>query len=155
MGNKNNFIHGYTRTRLYNTWLNMKQRCLNKNNPHYKYYGGKGVKLCTEWKNDFICFKNWALSNGYEEALTIDRIEVNGNYEPSNCRWITNKKQQNNKTNNRYITYEEETRTLGEWAEQLGFEYKTLQKRIDMGWGTEVAFKLPLQNDRRGYKHES
>lgn len=155
MNNKSNFKHGYKRTRLYNTWLNIKQRCLNKNNPRYKYYGGKGINICREWRDDFATFESWALSNGYDETLTIDRRDVNGDYEPSNCRWITNKKQQNNKSNNRCITYKGETKTLKEWAEYLGFNYKTLQKRINKGWGTKAAFELPLQTDRRGYTHET
>lgn len=158
MGEKYNLKHGhngYERTRLYNTWLNMKQRCLNKNNPRYSNYGGKGVKICYEWLDDFTKFKDWAIGNGYRENLTIDRIDVDGDYEPANCRWISNNQQQNNKTNNRMIEYKGETKTLKEWAKHLGINYKTLQKRIYQGWGVETAFTLPLQTHRRGKMHET
>lgn len=146
MGVIYNKKHGYagkTKERLYNTWLNIKQRCLNSNNPKYHIYGGKGVSIYSEWKDDFIKFKDWALSNGYSDNLTIDRIDVDGNYEPSNCRWITNKEQQNNRSNNVFIEYKGMTKTLQEWSDDLGFCYKTLQKRLNHGWGAERAFSTP------------
>lgn len=101
--------HGFShKERLYSLWLNMKDRCYNKNNSHYNSYGGRGIVVCDEWKNGYISFRNWCISNGYKEEiresgrnnLTIDRIDVNGNYEPSNCRFITNKENCLNKRNN-------------------------------------------------------
>jgi len=86
---KKGLKHGGSRTRLYDIWCNMKQRCYNPGAENYKYYGGKGITVCPEWLNDYIAFKTWALANGYKEGLTIDRIKSNGNYEPSNCQWIT------------------------------------------------------------------
>ena len=86
---------GYTK--LYNTWLRMKGRCCNPKNDRYQYYGARGISVCEEWKNDFAVFREWALSNGYKEGLSIDRINVNGNYCPENCRWITMAEQQRNK----------------------------------------------------------
>ena len=89
--------HGEKQTRLYRIWQNMKNRCRNKNVSCYKYYGGKGVGVCDKWANDFLSFRNWALENGYEENLTIDRIDNDGDYEPSNCRWVTMGVQSRNK----------------------------------------------------------
>lgn len=88
--------HGGKGTRLYRIWCGMKQRCYNPNNPKYKNYGGLGVTICEEWKNDFEKFKKWALSHGYKKDLTIDRINPYGNYEPSNCRWADYKTQNSN-----------------------------------------------------------
>ena len=90
-------IHGQTNTRFYRIWCGMKSRCYNKKNPHFHLYGGRGIKVCNEWLKDFQTFYDWAIANGYADNLTLDRINVNGNYEPSNCRWITRKEQNNNK----------------------------------------------------------
>lgn len=110
------YKHGLYRTRLYKTWHNMIQRCSNKNNIHFKNYGGRGIKVCDDWKNDFLSFYNWAINNGYKDNLTIDRIDVNGNYEPSNCRWVTMKEQSNNRTSNHLITFNNETHNMMEWS---------------------------------------
>ena len=84
--------------KLYHTWTGIKYRCYNTNCKDYKHYGARGIKMCDEWLHDFLAFKNWCLNNGYEEELTIDRIDVNGNYEPTNCRWATIAEQNRNKT---------------------------------------------------------
>lgn len=89
--------HGGSGSRLYRTWKGMKDRCLNPRSDSWEWYGARGVAICDKWKSDFLEFKTWAASNGYEDHLTIDRIDVNGNYEPSNCRWITNAEQQQNR----------------------------------------------------------
>jgi hypothetical protein len=94
---KNQTTHQLTHSRIYQTWCDMKRRCFNTNCKNYRYYGLKGITVCDEWKNDFKVFYDWAMSNGYTDELTIDRIDVNGNYEPNNCRWITIQEQQNNK----------------------------------------------------------
>ena len=96
----NRRTHGMCGTRIHRIWKAMRNRCNNPNTPDYKYWGARGIKVCDEW-NDFQKFYDWAMTNGYSDTLTIDRINVNGNYEPTNCRWITNAEQQRNKRNNK------------------------------------------------------
>ena len=93
-----NIKHGLSKTRLYNIWSNMKERCENNNHPDYKrWYGARGITVCDEWRNDFKAFYDWSMSNGYSDELTIDRINNDGNYEPTNCRWVDAKTQANNR----------------------------------------------------------
>lgn len=111
-----NYKYGCRTNRLYCIWRGMKARCLNINSKSYSEYGERGISICKEWLNDFASFQSWALNNGYAKNLTIDRIDANGNYEPSNCRWANMKTQQNNKRNNRYLVIDGETKTLAEWC---------------------------------------
>ena len=113
-GNKIGVTHGKRNTRLYCIWVSMKQRCYNKNNKDFVKYGSRGIKICDEWLNNFMSFYNWSMENSYKEDLTIDRINNNGNYEPSNCRWITQKAQTYNIRRNRYYTYKNHTLTIEE-----------------------------------------
>lgn len=89
--------HGMTKTRLFRIWTGMKSRCFYKKGKDYKHYGERGITVCKEWQNNFLSFKEWAYANGYSDNLTIDRINVDGNYEPANCRWITMAEQQKNR----------------------------------------------------------
>lgn len=126
--------HGKHNTRLFKTLNRMKQRCYNKNTPNYKNYGGRGIVVCDEWLNNFMKFYNWAINNGYDDNLTIDRIDVDGNYEPNNCRWITNLEQQNNKRNNVLLTYKGKTQTMAQWCKELNINYNTLSGRHYRGY---------------------
>lgn len=125
----------------------MRKRCYNPNNESYIYYGFRGIKICNEWldkENGLMNFYNWAMQNGYKDNLSIDRIDVNGNYEPSNCRWATAKEQCNNKRNNHYITYNGETHTMMEWSKILSISYNQLRDRIRRNWSIERAFNQPI-----------
>jgi hypothetical protein len=107
----------------------MKNRCYYEKHNRYKNYGQKGIIVCSEWLV-FLNFYNWAIKNGWEEGLTIDRIDNSKNYEPSNCRFLTKKLQNRNRTTNRYFTYMGETKTIIEWSEKLNIKYETLRQRI-------------------------
>lgn len=126
--------HGKRHTRLYSILDKIKQRCYNKNHTAYKNYGGRGVKVCNEWLNDFMTFYDWSMNHGYKDTLTIDRIDVNGNYEPDNCRWVDRKTQANNRRNNVYLTYNGKTQTMKEWSRELGVKYKTIFYRHKQKW---------------------
>ena len=117
----------------------MRARCLDTSNSHYNYYGGRGIAVCDEWKNSYSSFRKWALENGYNESLTIDRIDVNGNYEPSNCRWATRQEQARNKRTNIFIEYNGEKYVLNDLAQMVGVNRKTLKRRIDKGFSVEEA----------------
>jgi len=96
-GCNKNIKHGDRKIRLYGVWTNIKTRCTNPNNKRYKDYGGRGITICPEWANDYIVFRDWSLSNGYQEGLQINRINNNGNYCPENCNFVTTKENCNNK----------------------------------------------------------
>lgn len=115
----NNFKYGCKTNRIYHIWRGMKARCFNKNNPNYPRYGGRGIIVCDEWKDNFDSFRLWAVTNGYSDELSIDRIDFDGNYCPENCRWATTTEQNNNKSNNAYFTENGKTQTLAEWCKEF------------------------------------
>ena len=119
-------------SKLYNAWANMKYRCYNKDALEYSSYGGRGIRVCDEWIK-FKPFEKWALENGYAEGLTLDRIDVNGNYEPSNCRWIERSRQSRNKRDTIYVEYNGEKRPLIDLCEELGVSYSRAIWRIKNG----------------------
>lgn len=144
--------HGYSHTKIHNKWLAMKDRCYCKNDLQYKNYGGRGIKVCDEWlgKDGAKNFIEWALANGWNAAesrkLTIDRIDVNGDYCPDNCRLVDNKVQQNNKTTNVFVTYNGETMTLKQLCDKHGKKYNTVYGRYKKGWSIEKClFTEPWQ----------
>lgn len=143
---KNPFYkHGKSGMRIHDIWRAIIDRCCNKKNKNYFNYGGRGITICEEWKNDFLNFYNWAIVNGYRDDLTIDRINVNGNYEPDNCRWADTDTQANNKRTNCYIEYEGETNTISEWAKKYNMKYGTLRTRLKVyKWSVEKALTTPV-----------
>lgn len=128
--------HNATHSRMYVLWWGIKQRCFNPKSNGYENYGGRGITICDEWRKDFQAFYDWAMANGYTDKLSIDRIDVNGNYEPSNCRWVDMKFQGNHRRNNRLIEHNGEILTVSEWSERTGIKVGTIYSRLDRGWGT-------------------
>ena len=124
MGHK----HGMSNTRLYKIWEGMKNRCNYSSHNSYKYYGGRGIKVSDEWL-EFVPFMEWALEHGYKDGLTIDRKDVNGNYEPDNYKWIIMKEQQNNKRNNVRVEINGIVDTLTGWSKHTGLNLNTLINR--------------------------
>lgn len=143
------YVHGERHTLLYKLWSSVRNRCNNPNNRKYARYGGRGIKVCEEWDSSYTVFRDWCLENGYEKGLTIERIDVNGDYSPTNCIFASQKVQQNNRTNNHLLTYQGITHTMAEWADILGFSYKVLEHRINRGWTVEDAFTIPKGGKRQ------
>lgn len=150
----NLYVHGGTGTRLHKIWLSMRERCYRVNHTYYKNYGGRGIKICDEWQT-FEPFRDWAMSHGYADNLTIDRIDYDGDYSPDNCRWSTMKEQQNNKRSNRVVAYRGKKYTLTELAEKSGLKKTTLKERLNMGWSVEDAVNRPVRLRTRGWRMSS
>ncbi len=140
--------HGMKHTKLYNVWCGIKKRCYYEKNANYKDYGARGICVCDEWQK-FEPFMEWALANGYKEELTIDRIDTNGNYCPENCRWVDRYTQANNKTNNKYLTFNGETHTFAEWSRITSIPYETLRWRTIRGWSSQRALTEPIHRTRK------
>ena len=136
---KRNTTHGKSKTRIYRIYTHLKERCYSKNDKRYDDYGGRGIKVCDEWLHDFMSFYNWSMDNGYTDDLSLDRIDVNNDYCPENCRWVTIKIQENNRRNNHILTYNGETKTLSQWSEITGIRSQTILRRIKLGWNTHDA----------------
>lgn len=148
-GTKTNILIKSDKTRLLGVYHHIIRRCYNKNSIDYKWYGGKGVIVCEEWLNDKNVFIQWALENGYQKGLTIDRIDSNGNYQPNNCRWVDWKTQQNNRCNNKKFYYDNEYLPLLEIANRTSFKVETLRSRLRKGMSLEEATTTPLLRKRK------
>lgn len=133
------FKHGVTGSPIYKRWQNMKNRCYYKKDKEYHNYGARGITVCEEWKDDFMSFYDWAITNGFSEELTLDRIDVNGNYEPSNCRWADLETQSTNRRNNRFIEINGVTKTITQWIKLSGTPENTVYGRLKKGWSVERA----------------
>lgn len=120
----------------------MKSRCYNPKDISYKNYGAKGISICEEWKS-LNNFYDWAMSNGYREGLSIDRIDGNKNYCPENCRWATQYEQSNNRCNNHLLTYNGKTQTIRQWSDETGIEWYTINNRLSRGWSIERTLTEP------------
>lgn len=139
------------RTKLYSVWIGMRRRCYDEYDSNYHRYGGRGIVVCDEWKDDFAAFRAWAVKNGYKPHLTIDRIDNNKGYSPDNCRWANAKTQALNRRSNRVATFKGESHTFYEWDEILGFPRGTTSRRItSRGWSTERALTEPIHTENRG-----
>ena len=120
----------------------MKDRCNNPKHTHYNSYGGRGIKVCKDWLN-FLSFQEWAVKNGYEDTLTLDRINNDKGYYPDNCRWTDRITQQNNTRHNRLLTYKGQTKTIAQWARELHINRSTLDSRLERGWSVDKTIGTP------------
>jgi hypothetical protein len=134
--------HGWYHTRLYSIWTSMKTRCFNKNHNRYKYYGGRGIKICDEWF-DFTPFRDWAVNNGYQEGLSlqIDRIDNDGDYTPINCRFVSRREQSRNRSNTKFITLNGITLCFEDWCSIFKISRQTVIERLKRGWNIERSLK--------------
>ena len=123
--------HKMSGTRIYKIWQGMKKRCYNEHDARYSSYGGRGITVCDEWKNSFQCFYDWSMNNGYNETLTIDRIDNNKGYSPDNCRWANQQEQSRNRSTNIKIKIGNSTRTLTEWCEIFNVDKGTIFARYE------------------------
>lgn len=146
--------HNKRYTKIYNVWSGIKRRCYNPHQKSYKNYGGRGIIMCDEWLKNFQTFYNWAINNGYEEGLTIDRINNNGNYEPSNCRWVRSQDQTKNLRTNHYITYNNETHCLSKWAEIYNIPKNVMYTRVSLGWDFEKIISTPPKTNKKSKLYE-
>lgn len=145
---KLNYKHGGTHERLYNIWCGMKSRCYLKSAISYHRYGGRGIKVCDEWLNNYVNFKNWALSNGYDDNLTLNRKDNDKNYCPENCNFVDLKTQQNNRSTNIRIEINNESHTVMEWCEIKNINPDMVYKRILRGWDRIDAILIPKKNHK-------
>lgn len=134
--------HGMSNTRIYRIWKDIKRRVKNPNRQNYKFYGARGITICQEWEESFEAFYEWAIKNGYEDNLEIDRIDNDKGYCPKNCHWVTRAENSNNKRTSRLVTYNGETRTVMEWSRFFNIPYTKLIYRLNMGWSLEKAFEV-------------
>ena len=137
--------HGDSKSKLYRVWCKMKYRCYNKNSKDYKDYGERGIFVCKEWIDDYCVFKEWAIENGYSPELSIDRINVNGNYSPDNCRWADIITQANNRRDTVYYDFNGEKLTIPYISKITGISPKRIHSRIYYGWSAQDAFTRPVR----------
>lgn len=150
---KRNTKHNGANTRLYSVWSNMRRRCYDSRNSRYHRYGGRGIKICSEWREDFDSFRQWMLSQGYDETAsygqqTLDRIDNDGDYSPDNCRLATIKEQCENRCNRHVLEYNGVSMSVTEWNEKMGYPDKLIEGRIRRGWPVEKAITTPVRRTK-------
>ena len=132
------------KTRLYNIWSHMCERCNNPNFVYYERYGGRGISVCSEWLGNYDAFREWALSNGYKDNLTLERKDNDGNYCPENCKWATPKEQANNRRSNRLLSFNGETHNIEGWCKIVGLPRHIVDGRLRRGWSVEKTLTTPV-----------
>ena len=136
--------HGMSKTRLYKIWTDMKKRCYNPKNKRYDRYGARGIKVCSLWKENFSAFAEWAIKNGYADNLSIERKDIDKNYEPDNCKWITFPEQQLNTSRSHFIIINGVKKCMSEWAKIYGISQDVIKDRINkLHWSDEEAVTTP------------
>lgn len=138
--------HGKSHSKLYDKFISMKRRCYDAKRKDYQYYGARGIQVCDEWLNDFQAFYDWAINNGYRDGLTIDRINNDGNYEPSNCRWATMEQQNNNTRLTKHIKYSNYNYSISQWGRILNIDSSTISKRLKDNWDIEKLLTKRTDN---------
>ena len=137
--------HGLYKHPLFSVWVHMKERCGNANHEAYENYGGRGIYVCKEWDNDFNCFYDWAINNGWDKGLELDRIKNDKEYSPNNCRIVTRKVNSLNRRSNRLVSFMGKTQPLIEWCRELNFKPSTIGSRLINGWSLEQALSVPVR----------
>lgn len=151
---KRNTIHGQNKTPIHYLWLDINKRCNNTNYKQFKDYGGRGIRVCDEWRKNFVAFRDWCLSNGYEKGLTIDRIDNDKGYSPDNCRFVGRIVQNNNKRSNHKITVDGKTKTIMQWSREFCINESVIRGRLRRGWSEEDAVRIPLRTFSRSHSYE-
>lgn len=146
---QNGFIHGGSRTRLYKIWYGIIRRTEDNTREDFTRYGAKGIRMCCEWRDSFVAFRDWALENGYNDSLSIDRIDNLGNYEPSNCRWVSKSAQENNKRETKLLTIDGVSKTPAEWERVSGIPASRIRRRKSAGWDDRRAVFEPLDAEHQ------
>lgn len=147
---KNHYrTHGLTKHPLYRVWQRIKGCTSSPSHQDYAHYGGRGIQMCVDWQNDFQSFYDWCMSHGWEKGLEIDRIDTNGNYEPSNCRFTDRVGQMSNTRKTRLVTYNGKTQSVAQWARETGLKVNTLYGRLKNGWSVEKALTTEVHHANR------
>lgn len=138
---------------IYEVWSSMKKRCLNKKAINYERYGGRGITICSEWKESYETFYKWAINNGWEHGLQLDRIDNNKHYCPQNCKFSSPKEQANNRRSTVNITFNGKTQSMKMWAEEIKIPYETIHRRLTrLGWNLRDALTIPVRKHKE-YKN--